>query len=520
MDIRKGNDVNIYFELSKLGVPSAESIKGIRCFFAKDVRSESGDVPVPPSCNPSSYVIHDHMHPCYNVHMPYQNIDRHVHREFSIPDNCPPGWHGKTVFVTTDYKIVNVDKEGESVPYIRTTFGGDSQRNGRYNVVLEIVFLGTDEQGGSDVKCTFDYGHQFDITDQPDAASGVINIWPEDVQDLSVKLDEEIARAKAAEEDLSDRIEQLSTNVEISDYFTDSNSLPYGNGEYYTYNGRPVEHRILHEDGDDYEVIFCIARYNVNDYDNKIGRIKTVAVFSYNSSTDAAEFQGTYSDQDISLDIQKAFGENLASQDEDGFMSSTDKIKLDNAFVNLESYVSQGSVLPNTGVYMYGGVNVSPIDYTYVDSQSNTIQYRIFKFEESESGDDTGYIVYKLTNVATNTYTHLGIYYATDSDVPYGVKEAFHDNTASTSYNGLMSKEDKQTLDGISNKISIDGNGNVAISTYNGISLNADTDIILSTAGGNDVKLSTDDGSVVLIVGSTTLELDETKLQRLVQLLA
>jgi len=49
MDIRKGNDVNIYFELSKLGVPSAESIKGMRCFFVKDVRSESGDVPVPPS---------------------------------------------------------------------------------------------------------------------------------------------------------------------------------------------------------------------------------------------------------------------------------------------------------------------------------------------------------------------------------------------------------------------------------------------------------------------------------------
>jgi hypothetical protein len=105
-----------------------------------------------------------------------------------------------------------------------------------------------------------------------------------------MKLDEEIARAKAAEKDLSDRIDQLSTNVEISDYFTDSNPLPYGNGEYYTYNGRPVEHRILHEDGDDYEVIFCIARYDVNDYDNKIGRIKTVAVFSYNSSTDAAEF--------------------------------------------------------------------------------------------------------------------------------------------------------------------------------------------------------------------------------------
>ena len=74
MDIRKGNDVNAYFELSKLGVPSAESIKGIRCFFAKDVRSESGDVPVPPSCNPSSYVIHDHMHPGYNVHMPYRSI--------------------------------------------------------------------------------------------------------------------------------------------------------------------------------------------------------------------------------------------------------------------------------------------------------------------------------------------------------------------------------------------------------------------------------------------------------------
>lgn len=49
MDIRKGNDVNVYFELSKLGVPSAESIKRIRCFFVKDVRSESGGAPIPPS---------------------------------------------------------------------------------------------------------------------------------------------------------------------------------------------------------------------------------------------------------------------------------------------------------------------------------------------------------------------------------------------------------------------------------------------------------------------------------------
>lgn len=221
MDIRKGNDVNAYFELSKLGVPSAESIKGIRCFFAKDVRSESGDVPVPPSCNPSSYVIHDHMHPGYNVHMPYRSITQHVHREFCVPDNCPPGWHGQTVFVVTDYKIVNIEKEGETVPYIRVTFGGDKQRNGRYNVVLEISYIGTDDQVRSDVKCTYDYGHQFDLTDQITALSGRIDIWLTDQKDIYTKVDElekdlvqEISRSTAEDERIENAIQGIHGSID------------------------------------------------------------------------------------------------------------------------------------------------------------------------------------------------------------------------------------------------------------------------------------------------------------------
>ena len=137
-------------------------------------------------------------------------------------------------------------------------------------------------------------------------------------------------------------------------------------------------------------------------------------------------------------------------------ITNKDKQKLDNIeLINLESYISQEAVLPNVGIYMYDGVNISPTDYTYVDAQSNTVQYRIFKFEESESGDDTGYVVYKLTNVDTNTYTYFGTYYATDNNIPYGIKEAFHDNIASTLYNGLMSTNDKAKLDNAVENINI-----------------------------------------------------------------
>lgn len=143
--------------------------------------------------------------------MPYQNIDGHVHREFSVPCGCVPGWYNPNVFFTTDYKIVDIEKEGQDVSFLKTVFDGSKQRNGRYNVILEIAFVEQGVEDGTQTKCTFDYGHLFDITDQPDAASGIVNIWTGDDRDLSVRLDEEILRATTAEGELSAALDRIDS---------------------------------------------------------------------------------------------------------------------------------------------------------------------------------------------------------------------------------------------------------------------------------------------------------------------
>lgn len=633
MDIRKGNDVNAYFELSKLGVPSAESIKGIRCFFAKDVRSESGDVPVPPSCNPSSYVIHDHMHPGYNVHMPYRSITQHVHREFCVPDNCPPGWHGQTVFVVTDYKIVNVEKEGETVPYIRVTFGGDKQRNGRYNIVLEIVYTGTDDQGRSDVKYTYDYGHQFDLTDQITALSGRIDIWLTDQKDIYTKVEElendlvqEISRSTEYDEhvetaiqgihgsidDLQDETEDLySKHSDQEDEIGDlqdratglENVVPQeasaqnklADKDYVnqhisessaTFRGTSAKNlteqeflawaNTLEKENNDYvfwdtvdvdsDTIFKRYKYNgqqwIYEYtitSNNFTPAQWSAINSGLTSTDKQSLDralsAIYSNITMSSTTFGRTDELSIQADEISLHSEAPRFQYQNDANIRPDEISVSNVDTSNDVTTTSTVFVTPETVKFYQKQEQDGQPDVTR-GQSLTIDDVEKLHSTVVAVTAQQFTSAQKQQARENI------DAASTATATVSANGLMSASDKSKLDDITSNISVDSNDalhisnivngiyidafettvnsthDISVSSVNGdiatvadgiisfetnegaISLTSGEGAVSLTAGTDHAVILTSDTSVNIIVGNTSLQLDETKLQRLAQLLA
>ena len=558
MDIRKGNDVNIYFELSKLGVPSAESIKGMRCFFVKDVRSESGDVPVPPSQNPSSYVIHDHMHPCYNVHMPYQNIDRHVHREFCVPDNCPPGWHGQTVFVVTDYKIVNVEKEGETVPYIRVTFGGDKQRNGRYNVVLEIIHIGADDQGHSDVKYTYDYGHQFDLTDQPTALSGRIDIWLTDYKDIYTEVQDiktVIPQEASAQNQLADKnyvnqhiSEDSATfrgtsakDLTEEQFLAWANSLEKQNNDYVFWDT---------VDGDS-DTIFKRYKYNGQQWlyeytitQNNFTPAQWATINSGLTSTDKQSLDRALSAIENNITMSNTtFGrtDELSIQaDEISLHSEAPRFQYQNDANIRPDEISVSNVDTSNDVTTTSTVFVTPETVKFYQKQEQDGQPDVTR-EQSLTIDDVEKLHSTVVAVTAQQFTSAQKQQARENI------DAASTAAATVSADGLMSSSDKDKLDGLTEKITIPSGTNdlhvdnyddkvqidaknliqnvkndVSISSRDGaIEIKSFDDLTLSTDEGNRIIMNIDSGgSIVMSIGQTSLTISETKLQRLAQLLA
>lgn len=547
MDIRKGNDVNVYFELSKIGVPSAESVKGIRCFFAKDVRSESGDVPVPPSCNPSSYVIHDHMHPGYNVHMPYRSITQHVHREFCVPDNCPPGWHGQTVFVVTDYKIVNIEKDGETVPYLRVAFGGDKQRNGRYNIVLEIVYTGTDDQGRSDVKYTYDYGHQFDLTDQITALSGRIDIWLTDQKDIYTKVEElendlvqEISRSTQYDEHVETAIQGIHGSID--DLQDETEDL------YSKYSDQEDEIGELQDRATELENVVPQEASDQNKLADK-------DYVNQHISENSATFRGT-SAKNLTEQEFLAWANTLEKENNDYVFWDTVDGDSDTIFkrykYNGQQWLYEYTVTSN---------NFTPAQWAAINSGLTSTDKQ--KIDELPNNAD---LEAQIDNKTINWFTVNN-----DNGVKITVGQNDMDSSSRLSVlipnvsdikAGVMSAEDKGKLDGIASNVSVDSNdalhisntvsgiyidafettvnstNGISVSSVNGdistvadgiisfetnegaISLTSGEGAVSLTAGTDHAIILTSDTSVNIIVGSTSLQLDESKLQRLAQLLA
>ena len=64
MDIRKGNDVVVYFDEDKLGLKDGVTLKSVRCFFIRETERPCN---CNSSCTPSQYTIHNCGLPTYNV---------------------------------------------------------------------------------------------------------------------------------------------------------------------------------------------------------------------------------------------------------------------------------------------------------------------------------------------------------------------------------------------------------------------------------------------------------------------
>ena len=226
---------------------------------------------------------------------------------------------------------------------------------------------------------------------------------------------------------LQEVLNYKADTISIENYFNEESKLPYGRGIVFLYNGKLVEHRCIHVDGNDYEIVFCLKRESFGERTNN-GKITEIAVFAWNSESEEADFVNVYARENIGADYLAYFNESLATIDTNGLMPKEDKIKLEH--INIDS--------------------------------SNTLEI---------NNDDK--------NIKLNT-----------------VGSIFVGN------NNTTNVEIKA------------GSGPVAISSYQ-------NDIELKTDYNGDIKITVENplNAIILSVDNTELRLDETNLQKLINLL-
>ena len=129
--------------------------------------------------------------------------------------------------------------------------------------------------------------------------------------------------------------------------------------------------------------------------------------------------------------------------------------KAEKAVTDLKDYAETGKVLPLNGVYVYYGMPVHSraLEALYTDfdpeaQEGDTTQVLVFccaHMDGDNSGKGSIYLVYQSTNSGYAYYVRF-----TNQDVPEDILRAFGEATATSTADGLMSKEDKQKLDKIS----------------------------------------------------------------------
>lgn len=171
MDIRKGNDIKINFDLSKINILNVDSLKRIRCFFLRNDFCECECKQVPPFSNPTQYTIHDCGIPVYNVHALKHGYDPHHcdphDRGFCVHD----GWYAKDAYSTSVFELI----EDEN-PKVSVTFKANAQKIGNYRVVLEVVNREDIGDFKKNHQYRFDFGYPFRITDDVEAYQGDVSI--------------------------------------------------------------------------------------------------------------------------------------------------------------------------------------------------------------------------------------------------------------------------------------------------------------------------------------------------------
>ena len=134
---------------------------------------------------------------------------------------------------------------------------------------------------------------------------------------------------------LSSRLNNVETRfIDLAEYMEAGDELP-ANGMY-LYEGYPVDSRIYSmRHGDTYCLAFCLKKGDTSDDDFGIG-VTDCLVYSANSRIDGFTFVSRYYGSEVPSHVQKAFGYTLATEDNAGLMSASDKAKLGNIDEELE----------------------------------------------------------------------------------------------------------------------------------------------------------------------------------------
>lgn len=134
--------------------------------------------------------------------------------------------------------------------------------------------------------------------------------------------------------------------------------------------------------------------------------------------------------------------------------------KAEKAVTDLKGYAETGKVLPLNGVYVYYGMPVHSralealdTDFDPEAQEGDTTQVLVFccaHMDGDNSGKGSIYLVYQSTNSGYAYYRNFH-----NENVPEDILRAFGEATATSTADGLMSKEDKQKLETLPSKATV-----------------------------------------------------------------
>ena len=135
-------------------------------------------------------------------------------------------------------------------------------------------------------------------------------------------LQTEVQRAQNAEQALSLAMAGKAATVELTSYLTQGSILPWAG--VYLYSGRPVSHLRVTQDGPtSYSIVFCVEHIDAMEH---IGT--EYHLYTTGESTEGWTYVNTYDDETVPDYILRLFGENEATTQYPGRMSTNDKSHL------------------------------------------------------------------------------------------------------------------------------------------------------------------------------------------------
>lgn len=136
-------------------------------------------------------------------------------------------------------------------------------------------------------------------------------------------LQTEALRAQTAEQALSLAMEGKAATVELTSYLTQGSILPWAG--VYLYSGRPISHLRVTQDGPtSYSIVFCVEHIDAMEH---IGT--EYHLYTTGDSAEGWTYVNSYDDETVPDYILRLFGENEATTQYPGRMSTNDKSHLD-----------------------------------------------------------------------------------------------------------------------------------------------------------------------------------------------